>query len=99
MVSDSDASVDPLAVMIKSIDALVADVAVSWILRSQNLTCWADVARVEILVKLQKGNSFWFLYSSRILTWSIDEEKVGEKVHSEYVIDVLSWPLKWENKY
>jgi hypothetical protein len=99
MVSNSDAGVDPLAMVIKSIDALVADIAVSWILRSQNLTCWANVARVEILVKLQKGNSFWLLNSSRILAGGIEEEKVGDKVHSEHVIDVFSWPLKWENKY
>lgn len=54
VVANTHTVVQPLAVVIKSVNAFVADVAVSRLHGSQDLTCWTDVAWVEELVHLQE---------------------------------------------
>jgi len=54
MVAVTNAVVNPWAVMIKSIDALVAVVAMIGIFGSNNFTFWANVSWLEVLVELHK---------------------------------------------
>ena len=55
MVVHSDAAVEPLAVVVEAVDASVADVAVTALFGSKNLTGGAYVALVEVLIKFEES--------------------------------------------
>ena len=55
MVADADTVVHVLAVMVEAVNALVANSAMSRVFRSQNLTCRANEALLEILVQLEEA--------------------------------------------
>lgn len=88
MVAVTNAVVNPWAVMIKSIDALVAVVAMIGIFGSNNFTFWANVSWLEVLVELHKWNLLGFLDVTWVFLDSQDEEDVWDDQEAE----------KWDSK-
>jgi hypothetical protein len=54
MISCSYTGVEPMAVMVKSVNTLVADEAMPRVRSSQDFTLWANVTGVKVLVQLQE---------------------------------------------
>ena len=61
MIFDSDAVVNPWAVVVESLNALVADGTVSASGRSDDFALWAEVSWVDISEQLEEGLTLeWF---------------------------------------
>jgi hypothetical protein len=54
MVAGADTRVQPLTMMVKSMHTLVADEAVARLWRPYNLTFWANIALVKMLIQFQE---------------------------------------------
>jgi hypothetical protein len=61
VIADADAVIDPLAMVIEFLDALVANVAVARITREYCFTCWTEalwVTLINQLAECQPSGSF-----------------------------------------
>lgn len=56
MVLDADAVVDPLAMVIETLNTLVADVAVTWVSRADDLAVRAEQVRLKLLNQANEWN-------------------------------------------
>jgi hypothetical protein len=81
VVADADALINPLAVVVLPIDALVTNEAVARVARSNNPACWTKVKWPEELVQLQERDLARRLYFS----WISDScDSKGQKLeHKE----------------
>ena len=66
MVVDAHAIVDPLTVMIVSLNTLIAQRTVNCTVWIEYLTVRADESLMEIFIQLQEGDLNRFLYKARI---------------------------------
>ena len=83
MVLDADTVVDPLAVMVKSLDALVADVAVTRISRADHFASWAQHVGVKLLNESQEGDLSSVFHVTGVLLHGKGEEDQGGREEDE----------------
>lgn len=88
MVAHSDAHVHPLAVVVESLHAFVANVAMPRVLGSQDAAGGADVAGVEVLVEFQEGD---------ITRWS-HRPRVGGTANEERNYRKSEAPVEYADK-
>ena len=71
--------IDPLAVVVESLDTFIADVAMSRFSRANNLTCRAQHVRIKLFYQLQEP------YFGRFneVTWVLPARQNEEGVSSE----------------
>ena len=81
MILDADAVVHPLAMMIKSIHALVADVTMARISSAYDFTCWAKHVRIKFLYQLEEWNRLASSHVSRLHFDRQDEKDLRSKEH------------------
>lgn len=73
MIVDADTVVDPEAVVVIAVDALVASMAVKRLLRPQDLATRADVGWLKIFVQLEEADILRPMMIPWILTRDPDE--------------------------
>lgn len=81
MVPGTNTVVDPLAVVIESVDALVADVAVAWVSCADNLTSWAENIWLKLFDQLKEWDLLGSTHEPRLLLYSDDKEYKLENEH------------------
>lgn len=74
MVAKSNTIVEPVAMVVKSVDAFVADEAVPRLLWPEDLASWADEGWVKVLVQLQEGDALR-LFDVTGVTVACDEKE------------------------
>jgi hypothetical protein len=78
MIASADAVIDPWAVMIKPLYALVADAAVAWPLSPYDLAVGTQKNRVEVLKHGEKWNIVWLLKVAWVLKGADHEEQESD---------------------
>lgn len=73
VVVDADAIVDPRAVMVKPIDALVANRTVAAARGADHFALWAQVCRVDVSQQVQKVFPWVALDGARVPARSVEE--------------------------
>ena len=74
MIASADAVIDPWAVMVEPLYALVADTAVTWPLRPNDLAVGTQKDRVKVLKHGEEWDIVWLLKVAWILKGADHEE-------------------------
>jgi len=98
VVSLSNAAVEPLAVVIEPVDALVADVAMAGFLGSHDLTGRAQVRGVKVLVQSQERDLGRLLNEPRLFAADKRIEGISQDEKPEERPLELVCPGEWKHK-
>jgi hypothetical protein len=91
VVVATHAIVDPLAVVVELVDALIANVAVPRILFVDRLTVWAQTLSVIFLHQLIEIQILYFMHMARIPERSSQEKEVYD---DELAVDCVAIHLE-----
>ena len=79
MIADADAVVDPLAMMVKLFDALVADVAMARVSGENCFASWAEPLGIALVDQLAEVQPFGSLDDACVRKGRDQEENVAEQ--------------------
>ena len=77
MISSADAVIDPWAVMIEPLNALITYAAVAWPLSPYDLAVGAQQHWVKVLKHGEEWDIIWLLKVARVLKGADHEEQEG----------------------
>ena len=78
MITSADAVVEPVAMVVKPVHALITNEAVSRLLWTEYLALWADVTLIEVLVEFQERYLLRLLHVTWVLAAANQEEEVAQ---------------------
>ena len=91
MVTYSNAIIQPLAMMVKTVYAFVANMAVTRFFWLQYLAACTDIALMKVFVHFQKWYIIWFFYNSRIFeAWPKKENPLHSKQYWYWIKAIIT---------